>query len=386
MIQRKICVVTTTRAEYGLLKPLLSQIENDQALQLQLLVSGTHLSPEYGETYREIEKDFHITQKIPMQLQADDALSTSRAMAQLQIDVTKTLQDLQSDIVIVLGDRYEIMAVAIATMMLHTPLAHIHGGETTEGAMDEAIRHSITKMAHLHFPATKEYAQRVIQLGEDPKRVFQVGALGVENIQTLKLLDKNTFEKSIGVKLQKRNILVTYHPETLSSQTPKEEFCELLSALKELDETLIIFTKANADSHGRVINSMIDEYVSTNSNSVVFSSLGQLRYLSALQFVDAVVGNSSSGIIEVPSFHKATINIGERQKGRTQAQSIINTPCKKEAIREAIQMSYSEKFQKVLKGSQNPYKSENTSFQIKEVLKNSVLTNILKKSFYTFEC
>jgi GDP/UDP-N,N'-diacetylbacillosamine 2-epimerase (hydrolysing) len=386
MIQRKICVVTTTRAEYGLLKPLLTQIKNDPALQLQLLVSGTHLSPEHGETYKEIEKDFHITQKIPMQLQADDVLSTSRAMAQLQIDVTKTLQDLQSDIVVVLGDRYEIMAVAIATMMLHTPLAHIHGGETTEGAIDEAIRHSITKMAHLHFPATEAYAQRVIQLGEDPKRVFQVGALGVENIQTLKLLDKSAFEESIGVKLQKRNLLVTYHPETLSSQTPKEEFSELLSALKELDETLIIFTKANVDSHGKIINSMIDEYVLTNSNSVVFSSLGQLRYLSALQFVDAVVGNSSSGIIEVPSFHIATINIGDRQKGRTQSQSIINIPCKKEAISKAIKMSYSNEFQELLKKSENPYKSENTSFQIKEVLKTTPLENILKKSFYTIEC
>ena len=383
---RKICVVTTTRAEYGLLKPLLTQIENDPALQLQLLVSGTHLSPEHGETYKEIEKDFHITQKVPMQLQADDALSSSKAMAQLQIDITKTLQDLQSDIVVVLGDRYEIMAVAIATMMLHIPLAHIHGGETTEGAMDEAIRHSITKMAHLHFPATQEYAQRIIQLGEDPKRVFQVGALGVENIQTLKLLDKSAFEESIGVKLQKRNILVTYHPETLSSQTPKEEFSELLSALKELDETLIIFTKANADSHGKIINSMIDEYVLTNSNSVVFSSLGQLRYLSALQFVDAVVGNSSSGIIEVPSFHIATINIGDRQKGRTQSQSIINTPCKEEAISKAIKTSYSSEFQEVLKKSENPYKSDNTSFQIKEVLKTTPLENILKKSFYTIEC
>jgi len=386
MIQRKICVVTTTRAEYGLLKPLLSQIENDPALQLQLLVSGTHLSPEHGDTYKEIEKDFHITQKIPMQLQSDDALSTSRAMAQLQIDVTKTLQDLQSDIVIVLGDRYEIMAVAIATMILHIPLAHIHGGETTEGAIDEAIRHSITKMAHLHFPATQEYAERVIQLGEDPKRVFQVGALGVENIQTLKLLNKNTFEESIGVKLQKRNLLVTYHPETLSSQTPKEEFFELLSELKELDETLIIFTKANADSHGKVINSMIDEYVSTDNNSILFSSLGQLRYLSALQFVDAVVGNSSSGIIEVPSFHIATINIGERQKGRTQSQSIINTPCKREDISKAIELSYSSEFQEVLKKSENPYKSDNTSFQIKEVLKTTPLENILKKSFYTIEC
>jgi len=383
---RKICVVTTTRAEYGLLKPLLTQIENDPALQLQLLVSGTHLSPEHGETYKEIEKDFHITQKVPMQLQADDALSSSKAMAQLQIDITKTLQDLQSDIVVVLGDRYEIMAVAIATMMLHIPLAHIHGGETTEGAMDEAIRHSITKMAHLHFPATQEYAQRIIQLGEDPKRVFQVGALGVENIQTLKLLDKSAFEESIGVKLQKRNLLVTYHPETLSSQTPKEEFSELLSALKELDETLIIFTKANADSHGKIINSMIDEYVLTNSNSVVFSSLGQLRYLSALQFVDAVVGNSSSGIIEVPSFHIATINIGDRQKGRTQSQSIINTPCKEEAISKAIKTSYSSEFQEVLKKSENPYKSDNTSFQIKEVLKTTPLENILKKSFYTIEC
>jgi GDP/UDP-N,N'-diacetylbacillosamine 2-epimerase (hydrolysing) len=252
--------------------------------------------------------------------------------------------------------------------------------------MDEAIRHSITKMAHLHFPATQEYAQRIIQLGEDPKRVFQVGALGVENIQTLKLLNKSAFEESIGVKLQKRNFLVTYHPETLSSQTTKEEFSELLSALKELDETLIIFTKANADSHGKVINSMIDEYVSTNSNTIVFSSLGQLRYLSALQFVDAVVGNSSSGIIEVPSFHKATINIGERQKGRTQAQSIINTPCEQDAITNAIKKSYSEEFQGLLKKSENPYKSDNTSFQIKEVLKTTLLENILKKSFYTIEC
>jgi GDP/UDP-N,N'-diacetylbacillosamine 2-epimerase (hydrolysing) len=383
MIKRKICVVTGTRAEYGLLYWLMKEIEADKELQLQLIVTGMHLSPEFGLTYKEIEKEFKIDKKIEMLLSSDTSIGISKSMGLAQISFAESYEELKSDIVVVLGDRYEIFSAVSAAMIAKIPVAHLHGGETTEGAFDESIRHSITKMSHLHFTATDEYKNRVIQLGEHPSRVFNVGGMGIENIKRLKLLNKEEFEKSIEFKLNKKNILVTFHPVTLENSTAKEQFQELLDAIDELKDTNIIFTKANSDTDGRIINQMIDEYVAKNSHkSIGFTSLGQLRYLSALQFVDAVVGNSSSGLLEAPSFKIGTINVGDRQKGRIKAESVIDCKSNKLSILKAFDKLYSVEFQKNLLNIQNLYGDVCSSKEIVEVLKKVNLDNILKKAFY----
>ena len=380
---KKICVVTGTRAEYGLLYWLLKEIEADKELELQVIVTGMHLSPEFGLTYKEIEKEFKINKKIEMLLSSDTSVGISKSMGLAQISFAESYDELKPDIVIVLGDRYEIFSATSAAMIARIPIAHIHGGEKTEGAFDESIRHSITKMSHLHFTATDEYKNRVIQLGEDPSRVFNIGGMGIENIKRLKLLSKDEFEKSIEFKLNIKNILVTFHPVTLENSTAKEQFQQLLDAIDELEDTNIIFTKANSDTDGRVINQMIDEYVTKNSHkSIVFTSLGQLRYLSALQYVDAVVGNSSSGLAETPSFKIGTINIGDRQKGRIKASSVIDCEPNKDSILNSFEKLYSKEFQETLKTTINPYGDGCASKKIVEILKSVDLGNILKKSFY----
>ena len=380
---KKVCVVTGTRAEYGLLYWLLKEIEADKELELQLIATGMHLSPEFGLTYKEIEKEFKINKKIEMLLSSDTSVGISKSMGLAQISFAESYDELKPDIVIVLGDRYEIFSATSAAMIARIPIAHIHGGEKTEGAFDESIRHSITKMSHLHFTATEEYKNRVIQLGEHPSRVFNVGGMGIENIKRLKLLSKDEFEKSIEFKLNSKNILVTFHPVTLENSTAKEQFQQLLDAIDELEDTNIIFTKANSDTDGRVINQMIDEYVTKNSHkSIVFTSLGQLRYLSALQYVDAVVGNSSSGLAEAPSFKIGTINIGDRQKGRIKASSVIDCEPNKDSILNSFEKLYSKEFQETLKTTINPYGDGYASKKIVEILKNVDLKNILKKSFY----
>ena len=386
MNKRKICVITTTRAEYGLLQPLMREIEQDDALILQLIVSGTHLSQEHGETFKEIEKDFNINAKVPFSCNEDTKEQISCAMAKLQCEMTQTLTKLQPDIVVILGDRYEILSCALAAFMLQIPLAHIHGGEITEGAIDDSIRHSITKLSALHFTSTEVYRQRVIQLGEEPQRVFNVGSLGVENIKNMQLLSKEAFEKSINFRLGKKNLLVTFHPQTLSKLTPQEQFQNILDALDIFENTTIIFTKANADAGGKIINKMIDEYVQTNKQRcVAFASLGQLRYFSAIKYVDAVVGNSSSGILEVPSFHKSTINIGERQKGRVQADSVINCTIETRSIIIAIEKVYDKKWQRTLQKTHNPYEGTQTASSIKNSLKNTTLNELKYKIFYDIE-
>lgn len=380
---RKICVITGTRAEYGLLYWLLKEIEADKELQLQVIVTGMHLSPEFGLTYQTIEKEFKINKKIEMLLSSDTSVGISKSMGLAQISFAESYDELKPDILVVLGDRYEIFSATSAAMIARIPIAHIHGGEKTEGAFDESIRHSITKMSHLHFTATEEYKNRVIQLGEHPSRVFNVGGMGIENIKRLKLLSKDEFEKSIEFKLNSKNILVTFHPVTLENSTAQEQFKELLDAIDELEDTNIIFTKANSDTDGRVINQMIDEYVTKNfQKSVQFTSLGQLRYLSALQYVDAVVGNSSSGLAEAPSFKIGTINIGDRQKGRIKASSVIDCEPNKDSILKSFEKLYSKEFQETLKTTINPYGDGYASKKIVEILKNVDLKNILKKSFY----
>ena len=383
MTKRKVCIITGTRAEYGLLYWLIKEISCDKELSLQLIATGTHLSQEFGLTYKEIEKDFKIDKKIDMLLSSDSDIDISKSMSLAQTSFVETFKELKPDIIIVLGDRYEIFSAVTAGLIARIPIAHIHGGESTEGVIDEAIRHSITKMSHIHFTATEEYRNRVIQLGENPKRVFNFGAMGIENINKLKLLSKKEFEKSINFKLNNRNILVTFHPVTLEINSAEAHFQELLDVIDELEDTNIIITKANSDPGGRVINSMIDDYVARNYHkSIGFTSLGQLRYLSAMQYVDAIVGNSSSGIIETPSFKIGTINIGDRQKGRIKADSIIDCLPNKKSIRNAFKILYSKGFQSKLKNTESPYGSGSASKEIVEVLKTVELSNIIKKSFY----
>ena len=383
MSKKKICIVTGSRAEYGLLYWFLKEVDFDKDLELQLIVTGMHLSPEFGLTHKEIEKDFKIDKKIDMQLSFDTSVGISRSMGIAQTSIAEAYNELKPDIVVVLGDRYEIFSAASAAMIAKIPIAHIHGGEITEGSWDDCIRHCISKMSHLHFTATEEYKNRVIQLGENPDRVLNVGGVGIENIKRLKLLSKNELENLINFKLNKKNLLITFHPVTLENNTSQKQFQELLDTIKELDDTNIIFTKTNSDLNGKVINKMIDKYTIENpKKSVAFISLGQLGYLSTLQYVDAVVGNSSSGLLEAPSFKIGTINIGDRQKGRIKASSVIDCDPKKNSILTALTELYSEKFIKTLKTSINPYGDGHSSQKIINKLKNVNLKNILKKSFY----
>ena len=380
---RKICVVTSTRAEYGLLYWLLKEIEADSELELQLIATGMHLSPEFGLTYKEIEKEFKINEKIEILGSSHSKLDICTEVAKIYEKFAPAFSELKPDILVLLGDRYEIFGVAGVASIMQIPIAHIHGGETTQGAFDEAFRHSITKMSHIHFAATREYANRIIQLGEEPSRVFNVGGPGIENIKKLNLLNKDEFEKLINFKLAKKNILITFHPVTLENGSAKEQFSELLEAINELKDTNFIFTKANSDTDGDVINKMIDGYVNQNSQkAVAFASLGQLRYLSAIKFVDIVLGNSSSGLTEAPSFKKATINIGDRQKGRARASSVIDVRPVKKEILAAIKKVYSKEFEQVLKDTTNPYDGGNPSKKMVKILKEIEFDDILKKKFY----
>jgi GDP/UDP-N,N'-diacetylbacillosamine 2-epimerase (hydrolysing) len=383
MTRRKICVVTATRAEYGLLTPLMKRIRDDAELELQIIVTGMHLSPEFGLTYKAVEEEFFINKKIEMLLSSDTPVAISKSMGLAQISFVEAYDQLMPDIIIVLGDRYELIPIVSSAMIMNIPIAHISGGEITEGAQDDAIRHSITKMSHLHFTATEIYRKRVIQLGEQPERVFAVGEAGLDNIFDLTLLTKEAFEKSIGFSLNKKNILVTFHPVTLEQGNAKAQCQALLDAIDTLKETHIIFTKANSDADGRLINTMLEDYVQQHSNkAVLFTSLGQLRYLSALQFVDAVVGNSSSGLVEAPSFKIGTINIGNRQKGRIKAKSVIDCTIEADAICKAFDTLYSKTFQKQLKDLKNPYGNGDSSIKIKNILKSFPLEGLSVKIFY----
>lgn len=369
---RKVCVVTSTRAEYGILSRLIDMLEDDEDIELQLLVTGSHLSKKFGYTCKEIKNP--ITKKIDIKIDKEPYLSTALALEKF----TKEFQKLKPDLILLLGDRYEIMGVAQAAMFNNIPIAHLYGGDTTEGAIDEAIRHSITKMSHLHFVSCEDSKKRVIQLGEDPKRVFNLGALSVENIKKMPLMTKDELESSMDFKFGNKNILVTFHPVTLEGDSEKQ-FSELLSALEELAETNIIITCPNSDSGNDKIFELINKFEKTHKNVKSFKSLGFQRYLSCMQYVDAVVGNSSSGIYEAPSFNIPTVNIGNRQKGRMQAESIINCEPKKEDILKSIK----EAFVKDCSYIVNPYEGENTASRMLEIIKSFDLNGIIKKEFYS---
>lgn len=382
---KKICILTATRAEYGLLKPVIIKLSDEKDLEIFTVVTGMHLSIEFGLTYKEIENDMiSINRKIPILLSYDSPAAISKAMGLALIEFSSYFEEIEPDMLIVLGDRYETIAVCLAAMNQRIPITHIHGGEKTEGAIDEAIRHSITKMSQLHFTSTEEYRRRIIQLGEQPNSVINVGALGVENIKNITLMTREALEREIGFQFNKNVIMVTYHPVTLEEQVALGEFTNLLNAIDEIDNVKIIFTKANADAGGRKINQMIDEYVEQHSQtSIAFTSMGQVRYLSALKYSSLVLGNSSSGIIEAPSFGIPTVNVGDRQLGRAQADSILNCGTSQSQIKQSIIKALSNEIQEQAKNTLNPYEGRNTSGIIIEHIKNYLKNEkCIKKKFY----
>lgn len=383
---RKICVVTGSRAEYGLLYWLMKDIKDDESLILQTVVTGAHLSSIHGYSYKVIEQEFTIDDKVDMKLTDDSALGITKSLGLGVMGFAESFYKLKPDIIVVLGDRYEILGAVQAALIAQIPVAHIQGGEITQGAFDESIRHAITKMSHFHFTTAEENSKRVIQMGESPKRVFTLGAPGLDNFMRLSLLSKEELEKNLNIKLGKQNFLVTYHPVTLSKESPEKPFQELLDALDEFSDSNIIFTKPNADTNSSIISKMIEEYVSKNKQRAsCFSSLGQLRYLSLLKLVDAMIGNSSSGILEAPTAKVPTVNIGDRQKGRLCSKSVLHCNESKDKIIEAIQKSQTKEFREMVKTINSPYDCENISGKIKDTLKAVSLDNVIMKTFFEVE-
>lgn len=387
-MKKKICIVTATRAEYGLLKPVILALGGESCFETAVVATAAHLSPEFGLTYKEVEHDgIRIDRKIETLMSSDTPSSVSKCMGLTMISFADYFDESHPDALLVLGDRYETLAVCCAAMNARIPIIHMYGGETTEGAVDEAARHSITKMSALHFTSTETYRKRVIQLGENPENVFCVGAVGIENIKKMQLLDKNALEESISFKLDKPYAVVTFHPVTLENDSAGAQFAELLKALDRHKEMKYIFTKANADANGRIINKMIDDYAASNDNVAAFESLGNLRYLSALKYTAIVIGNSSSGIVEAPSFGIPTINIGDRQKGRIQAESVINVKPDSKEISEAIYRANSPEFRAQAAIVVNPYGDGGTTEKIVRIIKDKFEDGgfELKKKFFDVE-
>lgn len=385
---KKIAVLTATRAEYGLLKPIINKLKDVPMFDVRVVVTGAHLSPEFGLTYQEVEKDgIEIDEKIEILLSADTPSSISKSMGLALISFADYFSRKEPDMLIVLGDRYETLAVCCAAMNQRIPIAHLYGGETTEGAVDESIRHAVTKLSYLHFTSTEEYRRRVIQLGEQPDRVFCVGAIGIENILNEKLMTKGELEASICFKLDRPYAVITFHPVTLEDNNTSVQFNELLNACRYHKDMKFIFSKANADAYGRIINQLIDGFVRENDNAVAFTSLGMIRYLSALKYSSMVIGNSSSGLVEAPSFGIPTINIGDRQKGRLQASSVINCESIQEEISKAITLALTEDFMKRAHNTINLYGDGHTSEKIVNIIKKILFNNKidLKKKFYDCE-
>ncbi|MEI8655979.1 MULTISPECIES: UDP-N-acetylglucosamine 2-epimerase [Vibrio] len=381
-IQKKVAVFTGTRAEYGLLFWLLKDIQNDSELQLQLLVSGSHLSPEFGETYKQIEKDgFHIDEKIEMLLSSDSAVGTAKSIGLGVIGFADALARLQPDVIIILGDRFEALAAAQTSMILRIPIIHLHGGELTEGAYDDAIRHAITKLSFLHCTSTDEYRQRVIQLGEHPSRVKNIGAIGLDHLVRSKFMSLKELSESLNFELSSPFVVVTYHPVTLADESPEESFQALTDALDNYPDYQVILTYPNADDGGRRIIPILEQYAQSNKGRVLaIPSLGQARYLSAVKHASAVIGNSSSGIIEVPSFDVPTVNIGCRQKGRLAAKSVIHAEANAESISKAIQVALSRSYKLPTEVVFNPYGQGNSSALVIDIIKTADFDS--HKTFY----
>lgn len=382
--KRVICVVTGTRADYGLLQGLMKEIQSDTELQLQVIATGMHLSGQYGFTYREIEQDgFEINEKLEILLSSDTPYAVTKTVGLATIGFADVYKRLQPDIVVILGDRTEALAAAQAAMIARIPIAHLHGGEITEGAIDESIRHAITKMSHLHFVAADSYLKRVIQLGEQPDRVFNFGALGIENMKRVPLKTREELESILQLSLGDPTFLVTFHPTTVKEGTTELAIKQLIAALEAFPEATVIITKPNSDSEGQIIIDHIEQYANKYPGRVkVFASLGQVNYLSMIQQCDVVIGNSSSGLIEVPAFKKATVNIGSRQSGRLKANSVIDCDNHKENIISAIRKALSPDFKQTLRKVKTPYDEGVPSIQIKDQLKRADLSDILVKKFH----
>jgi GDP/UDP-N,N'-diacetylbacillosamine 2-epimerase (hydrolysing) len=382
-MNRKVCVITGSRADYGLLRWVMQEIKDDPELTLQIVVTGMHLSNTFGLTYKEIEADgFTINFKVETLTTLDSAVGIATSIGKGLTGCAEAFSELRPDLVVVLGDRFEIFAAAAAALVAKIPVAHLHGGEITTGAFDEAFRHSITKMSHLHFVAHEEYKNRIIQLGENPENIYLVGGVGVDNIKNLSLLSREELEAKLGITFGKKSLLITFHPVTLDSEAPEQQMAELLSALSHLHETTLIFTMPNADTGGLMLIKMIQEFASQNKNAKAFTSLGQLQYLSCAAHADGVVGNSSSGLLEVPTLKKGTINIGDRQLGRLQATSVINCEPIEKDIRRAIETLYSPDFQINLATTKNPYGQGGASSRVVKAIKAASLQGIIKKAFH----
>ena len=380
---RRVCVFTGTRAEYGLLAPLMEAIRADAGLELKVIVSGAHLSPEFGLTYREIEEGgFVIDEKIDMLVSSDTACGAAKSMGLCMIGMGSALERLRPDVLVVLGDRYEVLCAAAAALTAGVPVAHLHGGECTFGAIDESIRHAVTKMSHLHFTATETYRRRVIQMGEEPWRVINAGAIGLDGLDGVEFWSRERLEEDLGIRFGRRNVLVTYHPTTTDAQATQTGLAGLLEVLGGLEDTCVFFTHANADAGGRLINKTIDAWAAAHRDRAgAFSSLGRVRYLSLMREVDAVVGNSSSGIIEAPSLKTATINIGERQAGRLRAGSVIDCGVEARQIRAAFEKLYAPGFRAVVENVVNPYWAGGAAEKIVGVRKDVELAGIVVKRF-----
>lgn len=387
-MKRKICVVTGSRAEYGILRNLMAAIKADPELQLQVIATNQHLSKLQGETYKEIERDgFTIDYKVYMANDEapDNANSTAKSISRGVSGFADAFDALHPELLLILGDRYEMLAVASTALIYKIPIAHLHGGEITEGAFDDAIRHAISKMSHLHFTSTEAYRNRVIQLGEQPERVFNVGALGVENVLKNDFMSKEDIENSLNFKLTDKCFLCTYHPVTLSNMSSEVQVLNLLEALDGYKDYHIIFTYSNSDTNSQIIIKRIQEYVDKNADRCMFiPSLGQRRYFSTLKHMTAVLGNSSSGIIEVPSFGIPTLDIGDRQKGRIAADSVIHCGYSVEEIKEGLEkvLEYSQKLKANGQQQVNPYHKEGTCAAILQTIKTYPLENLVQKSFY----
>ncbi len=381
-MKRKIVVVTGSRADYGILKNTIINISKSNSLELNLVVMGQHLSSKYGNTYKEILKDkINIKKKIYSYIDDDSEKGINQSISLGIQKFSQTITDLKPDIVLLLGDRFEILSAAIATLICRIPIAHIHGGEVSEGSIDESIRHSITKMSHLHFVSLKKYRDRLIQLGENKKHIYIVGALGIENVKKRNLISKKQLQKVLKINFLKKNLIITYHPST-SETNDDFNYRELLSSLSKLKDTLLIFTFPNMDLGSKKLIKITEKFVSSHKNTVLFKSLGYINYLSCLKYVDGVVGNSSSGIIEVPSFKIGTVNIGNRQKGRELNESIIVTKNDNLSISKAIKKLYSSQFIKKLTYVNNIYDKGESSKKITSILEKVKLDNIIKKKFF----
>lgn len=386
---KRVCIVTATRAEYGLLKPIILKLQAQNNLEVRVVATGMHLSPEFGMTCQEIEQDgIRLDRKIEILLSADTSSAISKSMGLAMISFADYFSERKPDLLIVLGDRYEILAVATTAMNARIPIAHLYGGDITEGAVDDVVRHAITKMSYFHFTATREHQRRVIQMGESPERVFWVGAMSVENACNVKKLSMHDLQEQIAFYWNRdleKMAVVTFHPVTLEDDTAREQFQNILNALDYFEDLKVIFTKANADAGGRVINHMIDDYVNEHpQKSKAYTSLGQLRYLSAVSLADVVIGNSSSGLSEVPTFHVPTVNIGDRQRGRVCGKTVISCGVAEKEITDAIQKALSQTFRNEICNEKNPYEKKGTSDAIVKILTENLNKNNidLKKHFY----